>query len=129
MRCPDPWSWRWGPLGRQQAGMEANPQPGPLASTSRAWTLPSHSPVEGGAPWERQEPLTPKKGVGGGAPSLIAAEAGRDRSQPPFSAFGADGLKAVCRRLKTAGSLTELPRLSSCRGDLPQHLVVPLKIC
>ena len=33
----------------------------------------------------------PKKGAGGGAPSLVAAEVGRDRSQPPFSAFGADG--------------------------------------
>ena len=47
--------------------------------------------MEGTAPWERQEPLTPKKGVGGEAPALIAAEVGRDRSQPPFSASGADG--------------------------------------
>ena len=71
--------------------MEANPQPGPLASTSCAWPLPFESRAEGTAPWERQVPLTPKKGAGGGAPSLVAAEVGRDRSQPPFSAFGADG--------------------------------------
>ena len=35
--------------------------------------------------------FTPQKGALGGAPSLVAAEVGRDRSQPPFSAFGADG--------------------------------------
>ena len=53
---------------------------------------PSLSIPDGGdRPGARQVPLTSKKGAGGGAPSLIAAEVGRDRSQPPFSAFGADG--------------------------------------
>ena len=54
--------------------------------------VPSLSLLGGGdRPGERQEPLTPNKGAGGGAPSLIAAEVGHDRSQPPCSAFGAAG--------------------------------------
>ncbi len=71
--------------------MEANLQPGPLASTSRAWPLPFETLAEGTAPGVGKCLSPPKKGAGGGAPSLIAAEVGRDRSQPPFSAFGADG--------------------------------------
>ena len=52
-------------------------------------------------------PLTSKKGAGGGAPSLIAAEVGRDRSQPPFSASGADGRghRQKKKKKKPAGSL------------------------
>ena len=63
----------------------------PLASASPAWTLPFESLAEGTAPGCGKCLSPPKRERGGGAPSLIAAEVGRDRSQPPFSASGADG--------------------------------------
>ena len=62
-------------------------------------------------------PLTSKKGAGGGAPSLIAAEVGRDRSQPPFSASGADGRghrqKKKKKRKKAAVIFGKLPGIPS----------------
>ena len=64
-------------------------------------------------------PLTPQKGAGGGAPSLIAAEVGRDRSQPPFSAFGADGRghRQKKKKKKLPESSRQLP--TACPGSQP----------
>ena len=109
-----------GRLGRQQAGTESNPQPGPLASTSCAWTLPFDSLVEGTAPGSGKSLSPPEKGVGGGVPSLIAAEAGRDRSQPPFSAFGADGRghHMKKKKKKLAEHFRELPGFAT--SEVPE---------
>ena len=99
--------------------MEANLQPGPLASTSRAWPPPFETLAEGTAPGVGKCLSPPKKGAGGGAPSLIAAEVGRDRSQPPFSAFGADGKghrqKKKKKKKKVGGAATAASLPERCR--------------
>ena len=110
--------------------MEANLQPGPLASTSRAWPPPFATLTEGTAPGVGKCLSPPKKGAGGGAPSLIAAEVGRDRSQPPFSAFGADGQGHRQKKRKKkkkkpypelSADFSEASSSSSSFDDAPDH--------